>query len=218
MATPRRCLLPYPGSYAKTVNAVLKTACKTCENRENWHMPYGHVTAPEVTPCAAPCSATSAPTRPHPPLPPAFNVEAQESGHPGVRPRVLRRGAFNFEFRGRGPRNREGRGARMFEIGFVFVFGISVSIFFSRADARSRRKNVSKQKWFLGHVLDCMQRRSNGSCLVIAVRVAAWSKALPAPRIVSRLLSVTARFAARVCGQRAHCLRPVVKESSKPAQ
>ena len=62
----------------------------------------------------------------------------------------------------------------MFGIGFVFVFGISVSIcFFSRADARSRRKQVSKQKWFLGHVLDCMQRRSNGSCLVIALLVAA---------------------------------------------
>ena len=106
----------------------------------------------------------------------------------------------------------------MFGIGSVFVFAISVSIFFSRADARSRRKQVSKQKWFLGHVLDCMQMRANGNCLVIAVRVAAWSKALPAPRILSRLLSGTARFAARVCGQRAHCLRPVVKESSKPAQ
>ena len=106
----------------------------------------------------------------------------------------------------------------MFGIGFVFVFGISVSIFFSRADARSRRKQVSKQKWFLGHVPDCMQRRSNGSCLVIALRVAAWSKTLPAPRISSRLLSVKARFAARVCGQRAHCLRPVEKESSKRAQ
>ena len=30
MATPRRRLLPYPGGYAKTVNAVLKKTALTC--------------------------------------------------------------------------------------------------------------------------------------------------------------------------------------------
>ena len=116
------------------------------------------------------------------PLPPAFNVEAQESGHPGVRPRVLRRCVFNFEFRGRGLRNREGR-----EPGCLGSALCSFSEFLFRSFFRELTHAVDENKsletkWFLGHVLGCMQRRSNGSRLVIALLVAPRSKALPAPR------------------------------------
>ena len=82
----------------------------------------------------------------HPLLPRPIPPPRIQCWGPGVRPRILRRCVFNFEFRGRGASESGRTGARMFGIGSAFVFANSVSIVFFRELTHAVDEKTSRNK------------------------------------------------------------------------